>query len=183
MYHIKNDKRSEASSEQISQAYIELLKTKDYRDITVSDIHHVSGISRSTFYRNFDTPDDIIKLLCDKGFDKIFESKYGLRISINCFNYWYDNSEILEMLMKAGQMDYFSQTFAAHLIDSGLLQKELGSDADYHYLAYMLSYSMAGFLSAWISRGRKETKAELLKCVLHSIKTLKPAMLISLKHN
>lgn len=180
MYHIKKDKRAEASTKLICQAYIELLKSKDYSEITISDIQHVSGVSRSTFYRNFDTPNDIIKLLCDRGFDEIFDRKNGLLVSVNCFNYWFDNSDVLEMLIKTGQMDYFAQTFASHLIESGLLKNHMNSEANYHYLSYGLSYAMAGFLSGWISRGRKETKAELLKYIIHSMKNLKPATLISL---
>ena len=179
MYHIKKDKRSEKSTDLISKAYLELLKTNNYQEITVSDIQRISGASRSTFYRNFDTPDDIIRLMCDKGFDEIFKSKNGLLISVNCFNYWFDNSNILEVLIKTGHMDYFSQTFANHLINSNILQKYMSNDNEYRYFSFMLSYAMAGFLSGWIANGRKETKSELFKIIVHSIKTLKPAMLIS----
>lgn len=180
MYHIRNDRRAEASAKRICDAFIELTETKKVAEISISDIRRVSGVSRSTFYRSFDTPEDVIRLMCSRSFDEIFRLKNGLLVSVNCFNYWFDNSRVLELIIEAGQLDYFAQTFASHLIESGLLQKHGLSSEDYHYFSYMLSYAMAGFLSGWIARGRRETKAELLKCVLSSIKTLKPALLISL---
>lgn len=180
MYHIKNDRRAVASAKRISDAFIELTQKKKVCEISISDIQRVSGVSRSTFYRSFDTPEDVIRLMCSQSFDEIFSLKNGLLVSVNCFNYWFDNSRVFELIIEAGQLDYFTQTFASHLIESALLQKHGLSAADYHYFSYMLSYAMAGFLSGWIARGRKETKAELLKCVLGPVKTLKPAMLASL---
>ena len=180
MYHIKNDKRAERSSELICNALSQLMQTKNYYDITISDIQQASGVSRSTIYRNFDTPDDILRLICDKGFDEIFSRKNGLYVSINCFNYWYDNSGVLEAMMRAGHVDYFAQAFNKHLTESGLLRKHLNSEEEYHYFSSMLSYAMVGALTAWIERGRKETKKELMQYIIRSANALKPAMLVGL---
>lgn len=180
MYHIKNDRRAEASVKRICDAFIELTEKKKVYEISICDIQRVSGVSRSTFYRSFDTPEDVIRLMCSQSFDEIFSLKNGLLVSVNCFNYWFDNNRVFALIIEAGQLDFFAQTFASHLIESGLLQKHGLSAEDYHYFSYMLSYAMAGFLSGWIARGRTETKAELLRCVFDSVKTLKPAMLASL---
>ena len=180
MYHIKKDKRAERSAELICNAIEKLMQDKDYQDITISDIQHASGVSRSTFYRNFDTQDDVLRLMCDRGFDEVFSKKNGLIVSVNCFNYWYDNSDILEALMKAGHVDYFAQAFNAHLIERNILIKHLNSEAEYQYFSSLLSYGIVGILTAWIERGRKESKAELMPIVVRTIKALKPAMLIGL---
>lgn len=60
MYHIKTDKRSQTSASQIVQGLQECLKTTPLKAVTVSDIHRVTGISRATFYRLFDTPEDVL---------------------------------------------------------------------------------------------------------------------------
>ena len=180
MYHIKNDKRAKKSAKLICSALEKLMQNKEYKDITISDIQQISGVSRSTVYRNFDTTDDILRLMCDRGFDEIFSSRNGLYVSVNCFNYWYDNSSVLEALMKAGHVDYFAQAFNKHLIESNLLRKHLSSEVEYHYFSSLLSYAMVGILTAWIERGRKETKRELMQLVIRSISVVKPAMLIGL---
>ena len=71
MYHIKHDKRAESSVELICTAVLELLETKPLGEITVSDVQRRSTVSRSTFYRNFDSLEDVLALLCDRGFDEI----------------------------------------------------------------------------------------------------------------
>ena len=57
MYHIKEDKRAKASVELICDGLKSCLKEKSFESVTISDIQRVSGVSRSTFYRNFDRGD------------------------------------------------------------------------------------------------------------------------------
>lgn len=40
-------------------ALLQLLKTKDFTDITVTQVVKRAGVSRMAFYRNFDTLDDV----------------------------------------------------------------------------------------------------------------------------
>lgn len=60
MYHIKSDRRSQATAAEIVRGMQECLKTTPLKSITVMDIHRVTGISRATFYRLFDTPEDVL---------------------------------------------------------------------------------------------------------------------------
>ena len=59
MFHIKNDKRSQSSSQAIYQGLISLSKQRPFNSITVSAICEESKVSRATFYRNFDIIEDI----------------------------------------------------------------------------------------------------------------------------
>lgn len=65
MYHIKEDKRAKASVELICGGLKRCLKEKSFESVTISDIQRVSGVSRSTFYRNFDRMEDVLALMCD----------------------------------------------------------------------------------------------------------------------
>ena len=42
------------TEEAIKDAFLNLLKCKDYMDITVTDICKTAGVSRGTFYAHFD---------------------------------------------------------------------------------------------------------------------------------
>ena len=77
MYHIKEDKRAQASVELICGGLRRCLKEKSFESVTISDIQRVSGVSRSTFYRNFDRMEDVLALMCDRVFEEAFASDYS----------------------------------------------------------------------------------------------------------
>ena len=51
--NVKNNKRRRESQEKIERAFIELLQTREIKDITVSDIIKMTELNRSTFYANY----------------------------------------------------------------------------------------------------------------------------------
>ena len=65
MYHIKHDKRAQASTELICAGLLVCMKEKPFARITITDVQRASTVSRSTFYRNFDCLEDVLALLCD----------------------------------------------------------------------------------------------------------------------
>ena len=77
MYHIKEDKRAKASVELICDGLKRCLKEKSFESVTISDIRRVSGVSRSTFYRNFDRIEGVLALMCDRVFEEAFLSDYA----------------------------------------------------------------------------------------------------------
>lgn len=60
MYHIKEDKRSLRSAQLIYQGLLDCLEEKEFQQISISDIQRKSFVSRSTFYRLFDTLNDVL---------------------------------------------------------------------------------------------------------------------------
>ena len=51
--NVKNNRRRRESKEKIEKAFIELLQTKEIKEITVSHIIKLAGLNRSTFYANY----------------------------------------------------------------------------------------------------------------------------------
>ncbi len=111
MYHISDDKRSKESSAWIYNALEHLMEEKDYSSITVTDICKEAKIGRVTFYRHYDTIDDVLRKKCDekcKGlFDYLLEfRKYDPQppYFIKPFlRYWYTNAFILKLVFRAGK--------------------------------------------------------------------------------
>ena len=58
----KLDMRVKYTREWIFEALSKLLESKQYDEIKITEIINKAGISRATFYRNFSTKDDIVKL-------------------------------------------------------------------------------------------------------------------------
>ena len=54
-------------------AMLELLKRKPFSDITVSDLVRKSGASRASFYRNYESKEQIVDEYLEEIFGRIIE--------------------------------------------------------------------------------------------------------------
>ncbi len=52
--------RGEAVDKAIINALLDLMDQKEYRDITITDVTKLANVSRVTFYRHFETIEDIL---------------------------------------------------------------------------------------------------------------------------
>ena len=68
MYHIANDSRARKSAELIAQSVLALSKNKPADRLSIAAIQRASSVSRSTFYRLFDTPVDVLLWQMDQLF-------------------------------------------------------------------------------------------------------------------
>ena len=60
----------ESVKEAIALALIQIMETKILSDITILEIVNKAGVSRSSFYRNFDDKEDVINYYIDFLFDE-----------------------------------------------------------------------------------------------------------------
>lgn len=172
MYHIKEDKRAKASVELICDGLKRCLKEKSFESVTISDIQRVSGVSRSTFYRNFDRIEDVLALMCDRVFEEAFLSDYA-NISEAAFRTWFRHQELIETIVgiDRGDMLYASLRRCTSRMSSGL--PESGDAALLDYLASIIASSMMGIMITWVERGKKESEEELKGMILQSFKAMK----------
>ena len=161
MYHIKEDKRAKASVELICDGLKRCLKEKSFESVTISDIQRVSGVSRSTFYRNFDRIEDVLALMCDRVFEEAV------------FRTWFRHQELIETIVgiDRGDMLYASLRRCTSRMRSGL--PESGDAALLDYLASIIASSMMGIMITWVERGKKENEEELKGMILQSFKAMK----------
>ena len=128
MYHIKKDKRTKKSAELIFNSFSLLLSEKKYEDIKVTEVIEKAQVSRATFYRNYDSLEDILRYECDQKFA-------ALKIYINDFyhncdaainshpmhllkpflRFWYLDSKVVELLIKIN-----NSTFPANIYKQSL---------------------------------------------------------------
>lgn len=65
MYHVSPDKRSYESSSMIYDALVALMKEKDYSKIKINELCERAKLGRVTFYRHYDTVDDVLRKKLD----------------------------------------------------------------------------------------------------------------------
>ena len=166
MYHIKNDRRARASAERICAALLALLEEKPFEAVTIGDIQRVSTASRSTFYRNFDRLEDVLALLCDRGFQEAFRRERGEGYPVAVFRYWSENSSVLETLVSIRRTDLLFSSFRRTAAELPALRELAENAAQYDYFVSIITSGMAGILVTWIEHGKRETPDEVLAHVI-----------------
>ena len=167
MYHIKPDKRSQSSAAEIARGLEECLKTKSLKAVTVSDIHRVTGISRATFYRLFDTPEDVLHYEFEQMLSKSAEqntrktSMAPREIFEQTIAMGMERHELLKALVDNGRFDllyqYTEKSFRALDASFFMFSPEM-EPIEREYTISHLSMAMVATLITWAKNGRRECR-------------------------
>ena len=100
----KSMKQSEKSKLWMEEALLQLMEKKEFATITVTDICEKAGISRLTFYRNFEVKEDILRFHFDKVFQeyigKFDEGITNIEEAItSCFDVWFELREEIKRIV------------------------------------------------------------------------------------
>lgn len=166
MYHIKDDQRSKKSAELLCHGLATVLHRKAYDEITISDACSACGIARTTFYRLFDTLDDVLLYQFDLLFEESIreyqqskkQDKSYARFILQAAM---DNQALTVILVNSGRLDLFD--FSTRANEAALLQK-LHLDLDdqrRRYCTPMLNAMVFALIRTWAANGCKETTEEL----------------------
>ena len=158
----KNNKRRRDSQEKIEKAFVELLQTKEIKDISVSEIVKISGLNRSTFYANyvdiFDLADQTRKILEDE-FSNLFAD----------YDYFHERSGALKMFQHIKENQIFYNTYFKlcyddkHLIsiyDKRRAEKE-HMDSNIKYHIEFFRNGLNAIIKLWLAGGCKESPEEM----------------------
>lgn len=184
MYHIKSDKRSLQSSQWFFEALEQLMLEKEYSQIKVVDLADKAKLGRTTFYRNFDTIDDVLSMKCDEkflGLRNYFKEYYKSGIHPNkdfflkpFLNYWYvnSNSSILELIIKANKLDIIKVSF----VNMVNYYRNLVTNTDFvfsnysNYINEIRSSIAIGILTEWIRNDKDISPDELSDILIFRLK-------------
>lgn len=173
MYHIKNDQRSIRSSEMLYDGLAKLMRERAFSSITVKDLVEAAQVGRTTFYRNFDKIEDILRLRCDQTFDGLrnyFMEYYQknpnaprIRQLKPLLRYFYLHSDIIELLVLAKRMDIIHDAFyrihAPFKANAVALHNLETEDVD--YVIMIRIGIVTNILIHWIETGKKQAPDEL----------------------
>ena len=160
--NVKNNSRRKASQEKIEKAFIELLQTKEIKEITVSDIVKNTGLNRSTFYANYaDIYDlaDKTRSILEKEFSSLFAD----------YDYDTDHSGAAKMFSHIRDNQIFYKTYfklcydEKHLVliyDTHRAEKEHVN----HHIKYHIEFFRNGLnaiIKMWLAGGCQESPEEM----------------------
>lgn len=157
----KNNKRRRESVQKIMKAFVELLQSKEIKEITVSDICKMTGLNRSTFYANFvDIYDlaDQLRGTLEKEFTEEFAdhdtSQEGLG-ALKMFRHIKENQLFYKTYFK---LCYDSK----HLVS--VYDINQAAELDGKFLKYHIEFFRNGFnaiVKMWLADGCQETPEEM----------------------
>ena len=160
--NVKNNKRRKTSQEKIVTAFIELLQTREIKEITVSEIIKMTGLNRSTFYANyvdiFDLADKTREIL-ENQFSNLFAD----------YDYFNERTGALKMFRHIKENQLFYQTYFKlcyddkHLIsiyDTRRATKE-HMDQNIKYHIEFFRNGLNAIIKLWLANGCKESPEEM----------------------
>lgn len=150
----------------ISDALLILMVQKNYANITVGEIVEKAGVNRSTYYRHFESKDDVIKYFLDKiskdilEWDKTVESNFEEHL-INVYKYYYKHKKQMMTIYKNGLSILFLDT----------LKKYLGAEAhnEQTSIQYDIAFHIGGTFNhfmLWFSRDMADSPEEMASYTL-----------------
>lgn len=123
----------------VVEALLILMRSKDYNSITIGQITDKAGVNRSTYYRNFDTKEDIIRRfyarLLEKSLSSMDENDKAstrdyLRVHFNTF---FENKNELLLIHKAGLSYLLLDVLNTVFIDKQQLETDFIKELSVYY--------------------------------------------------
>ncbi len=160
--NVRNNKRRKESQDKIEKAFVELLQTREIKDITVTDIIKITQLNRSTFYANYI---DIFDL-ADKLREKLENEFSDLFADYDCIN---EHSGAVKMFRHIKENQIFYKTYFKlcyedkHLVtiyDPKQAEKEhIDSNIKYHIEFFR--NGLNAIIKLWLADGCQESPEEI----------------------
>lgn len=156
-----NAERNSYVKKQITEALIDFLKSKELSDISISEVTKKARVSRISFYRNFETKEDILKSYIN-----------------TIFHEWMDVADKKENIPLSELLGMMFSNFEKHKKFYGLLSKRglvyllkdvivgrCGPKPEHSaveaYASAYVAYTLYGWVETWFMRGMKESAEEI----------------------
>ena len=160
--NMNNEQKNSYVKKQITAALLDLLKEKSIIDISISELTQRAQIGRVSFYRNYQTKEDILREESDR-----LIKEWGHRYETSpesspetlfpsLFDFYREHKEFYTMLYQAGLASVMLET----ILDTIQITGEMANLEA--YMKSFWAYGIYGWMNEWIKRGMPEAGSELL---------------------
>ena len=156
-----NQERNTYVCNAITEALLEMLKTRSLDSIRIGEITEKAQVSRNSFYRNFASREDIIRqrimMYLNEWHDRTESEKSEdqRHVYFTLFDIAEQHRDFFLLLHNAGLL---------YLLQDEFFRNFGPTDEDSEIAAYskvFFTYSTYGFLETWIKRGMKRSAKEM----------------------
>ncbi|NLC48579.1 MAG: TetR/AcrR family transcriptional regulator [Tenericutes bacterium] len=153
----------------IANALVDLMSTKEFKDITITEITKKAGVSRMSYYRNYFKKEDILnnymtEILEKYGnqrqyiIDNNKDSMYPL--ILHAFNFFKKHENFVITLEKSNLSNIIQNKINDYIFN---FYPEEHNETSSKYNLYILSGALYNTCKIWLINGCKETSEELAK--------------------
>ena len=160
--NMNNEQKNTYVKKQITAALLALLKEKPLSAISISELTSKAEIGRVSFYRNYQSMEDILKQESDrliKEWGRLYESNPESSpetLFPSLFDFYRDHKEFYTTLYDAGMSSIMMET----IINTIHITPEMQNLEA--YMKSFWAYGIYGWMIEWIRRGMQESGNELL---------------------
>lgn len=155
---MSNQGRNQYVVTHITDALLELLKTKSLSDISIGELCDKAQVGRTSFYRNFESKEAVIarhlKILLDNWFADFIKSGSPNLVEA-IFTHYYNQKELCITLYRQG-LAYLSLQSIKDAC--GAKPEQANFEA---YTSAFFAHGLYGWLEEWFKRGMQETPQEM----------------------
>ncbi|NLC96865.1 MAG: TetR family transcriptional regulator [Erysipelotrichaceae bacterium] len=177
------------SQHAIGRAFLSLIETYAYEDISVTAICEKAGVVRKTFYNNFTTKDDVVHYLIQEIFIELERELDLLSMSLEhillyIFEFVEKNQEALLLFYQKGLFRFAYKSIATCITQDHILAMLNKEGIDFRALKYILAQIPAVLISVievWIENDFEEPITFLVDLVIAMM--YKPLIKTSSKNN
>lgn len=161
----KNNKRRRESVEKIEKAFIELLQSRELKEVTVSDICKITGLNRSTFYANFLDIYDLADKLREK-LEQDFASTFsdnGNREengALKMFRHIKENRIFYKTYFKLG----YDESHQVLIYDTARAEKDFGGKHIKYHIEFFRN-GINAIIKMWLAGGCVESPEEMAEII------------------
>ena len=158
-----NEQMNTYVKKQITLALLELLKEKPLVDISISELTQKAQIGRVSFYRNYQTKEDILREESDrllKEWGKLYEENPASSpgtLFPSLFDFYREHKEFYTILYQAGMTSILQET----ILNTTQITSEMSNLEA--YMKSFWAYGIYGWMIEWIKRGMPESGDELTR--------------------
>ncbi len=157
---MSNEGRNTYVINHITDSLIKLMGEKPFNDISISELCDLAGAGRASFYRNFETKEDVLKKRLreiwhewaneyeDKG-----DNTYFIE---SILKYFYKNKDFNLLLYKHGLSELIYE-----VVRWGAKIDESESNVE-SYIKSMVAGTVFGLADEWMRRGMQETPEQII---------------------
>lgn len=166
MNTINNERAMRKSKAQICSALMKLLQTKPYRRITVSQVCDSAGVSRPTFYKNFDSMEAVVRyrlLQLKKNYDRDHHRSGDICARLTDFYAFVRSNPEIDLLLTKGKLFSVFEEIVREDYQAQLAGKK-GQAVDCTIIQYLpgyLSATVVSLLRKWVESGYRQTPEQM----------------------
>lgn len=164
---------------EITESFFYLLSKKNFSEITVTDIIKQAGVARASYYRNFDSKEQIIEQYIDS-----FRQHTFLGTNYEAESEIYNEQNVLNGFQRAFTLCLANKSYLLSLYDNGfssMIQDLLNDyivdlagfmkfDSIEIYKLYFISGATSNMLREWLKRGAIESPREMAQLAVTYLK-------------